>query len=173
VWEGQTGKVEKEVETEAAVLALAYAPDGNPLVAGAYTGLRPPVGHRDVAGGILKGHKTEVRVVCLSPNGKALQTGASEEFRVWDRAGALWATVRHPGMVYTAAFNPDGKAVATGGLPSEDLADAVYVRDASDWSGKRRWSGKGGLVGSVAYSPDGKLLASGRCDGAVVILKVK
>jgi WD40 repeat protein len=170
VWDVATAKLEKEVPTEGAVLALAFSPDGKELAAGAFTQY---VHVWDTAAwkeSVLKGHKTEVRAVCYSPDGKSLLSGGGDEVRVWDRSGKLLKSVGHPGMVYAIAFRADGKAVATaGGLPREDLAGTAVVWDPSDWSEKRRWSAKGGAVGSAEFSPGGKLLATARFDGTVVV----
>jgi uncharacterized protein (TIGR03067 family) len=173
VWEVATGKLEKEIKTEAAVLALAFSPDGRVLAAGAFTERVHTWDTESWKETVLGGHMTEVRAVCYSPDGKTLITGAGGEFRVWDRANKLLKAVKHPDMVYAVAFTRDGKAVATvGGLPREDLTGTICLWDTTDWSEKQRWSGKGGLFESLAFSPDGKVLAAGRFDGTVEIRKL-
>jgi WD40 repeat protein len=173
VWDVATGKPEKEIKTEAAILALTFSPDGKVLVAGAFTGQAHLWDTGTWKETVLDGHKTEVRAVCYSPDGKNLITGAGGEFRVWDRANKLLKTVKHPDLVYAVTFTQDGKAVATGsGLPREDLTGTICLWDATDWSEKQRWSGKGGLVESLAFSPNGKVLVAGRFDGTVEIRKL-
>jgi WD40 repeat protein len=173
VWDVAMGKLEKEIKTEAAILALTFSPDGKVLAAGAFTGQAHVWGTGSWKETVLGGHKTEVRAVCYSPDGKTLITGAGGEFKVWNRAAELLKTVKHPDMVYAVAFTRDGKVVGTGsGLPRQDLTGTVCLWDTADWSEKQRWSGKGGLVESLAFSPDGKVLVAGRFDGTVEIRKL-
>ena len=170
VWDAATGKLQKEVETDAAVLALAYGPDGGTLAAGSFTQHVHLWNTATWKETVLKGHESEVRAVCYSPDGKTLVTGGVGEFKVWDTAGELRKTVKQPDTVWAVAFSPGGKRVAVGrGQPRADFKGAVGLWDPSDWSEKRRWSAGGGAVRSVAFSPDGKRLAAGWESGVVEI----
>src|SRR5262245_27640993 len=75
----------------------------------------------------------------------------------------------HRYEVYSVAFSPDGKTLASGGgYFSADLKPGeVFLWDVE--TGKLLSSLKGhtGGVWSVAFSPDGKVLASGSADKAV------
>jgi WD40 repeat protein len=150
------------------VLALAYAPDGRTLAAGAFTQhvhLWDTGAWKET---LLKGHKSEVRAVAYSPDGKTLVTGGVGELRVWDTDGRLKRTVKHPDTVWSAAFSPDGKAIAVGsGQPGTDRNGAAGLWSVRDWSETQKWSVGGGMVASVALSPDGTRLAFGRKDGTV------
>jgi WD40 repeat protein/uncharacterized caspase-like protein len=74
----------------------------------------------------------------------------------------------HESQVYTAAFSPDGKLVASG---SDDgltkLWDAATGREARTLAGHRA------SVRSLAFSPDGRLLASGSNDRTVRLWEVE
>jgi WD40 repeat protein len=150
------------------VLALAYAPDGKALAAGAFTQhvhLWDTTTWKEKA---LKGHKSEVRVVAYSPDGKTLVTGGVGEIKVRDAGGELRKTIKHPDTVWSVAFSPDGKAAAVGsGQPRADVKGAAELWDAVRWEQSRQWSGEAGMAASVAFSPDGKRLAAGRYDGTV------
>jgi len=63
---------------------------------------------------------------------------------------------RHEGTVWSVAFSPDGKTLASG---SGD--DTIRLWDVQTGVEKQRFTGHTGNVSSVAFSPDGKTLASG------------
>ena len=77
--------------------------------------------------------------------------------KVWDAVTGLQALTLqgHTSVVYSVAFSPDGKRLASAS------GDGVKVWDAA--AGKETLSLKGHAtrVQSVVFSPDGKRLASG------------
>lgn len=67
------------------------------------------------------------------------------------------------GAVFSVAFSPDGKILASGRLDGTvRLSDVATRRQLGS-----PLTGPTGTVNSVAFSPDGKTLAAGSSDGTV------
>jgi WD40 repeat protein len=126
VWNAATGKLQKEIATNAAILALAYSPDGKALAARAFTQYVHLWDTGSWKETVLKGHTSEVRAVVYSPDGKTPVTGGVGECKVRDAAGELRKTVKHRDTVRAVVFTPDGKTVAIGsGEPRADRTGRV------------------------------------------------
>src|SRR5271166_3318889 len=68
----------------------------------------------------------------------------------------------HKGLVYSVAFSPDGKVLATAGFDND-----VKLWDFASGKEIRTLTGHSGAVYCVAYNKDGTLLASSSLDGTI------
>jgi WD40 repeat protein len=73
----------------------------------------------------------------------------------------------HSGQVYSLAYSPDGRYLASG---SKDRT--IKIWEVATGKELRTLTGHSGVVLSVAYSPDGRYLASGSQDKTIKIWEV-
>ena len=199
LWDVATGKLLRTFpERDGSVFSVAFSPNGKTLATGtgyySSTGtLASPSVTRlwDVATGKLLRTFPErdgsVLSVAFSPNGKTLATGTDpfagpDTFadmgvtRLWDVAtGKLLRTFpERDGSVFSVAFSPDGKTLATGTDTSTDATDTgtAHLWDVATGT-LRTTLQQDGSVLSVAFSPDGKTLATGTLNGTTLLWDVE
>ncbi|HKQ75538.1 MAG TPA: AAA-like domain-containing protein [Blastocatellia bacterium] len=85
-----------------------------------------------------------------------------EWYYFWRLSHGYRLSLSHTDAVFSVAFSPDGKKVATGG-PSRE----VKIWDAGDGRELKTLGGYSSQISSVAFSPDGAKLATGSNDGGV------
>src|SRR5262249_6061753 len=100
--------------------------------------------------------------LALSADDKLLATGTTDTIRLWDALSGKEneVTKGHRGSIYSLAFSPDGRGVA-----SASLDGTVRLWEAISGKERHRLEGQAGGVYRVVFSPDGKTLASGGTDG--------
>jgi len=170
-------RVLTEFEKNAA-LGLAFSPDGRRLAAATSSG---EVKIIDLATGkdlpSPKPHNDWVCSVAFSPDGNFLVSAGGSEFKpernrgkttgqikLWDCAAAkeLGEFAGHENKVFSAAFSPDSKTLATA---SAD--ETVRLWDVATRNQRVVLHGHKDAVWSVAFSPDGEIVASASADRTV------
>jgi WD40 repeat protein len=160
------GPIERTVGwPQGSVWSLAYSPDGQLLAVGTGTG---HLTLWDVAGeGALAYFEqgAGVRALAFSPDGWLLAAAGQYTVRLWDLAtGAERGEIQgHRGWVWSLAFAPDGRTLATGSMDrTTRLWDVATGRPraAYDW--------KIGKVHAVAFARDGMTAAAAGDAGVFV-----
>ncbi len=111
----------------------------------------------DQAQAVYEGHRSFVRFVAFTPDGRLVSGGPDGTVRVWDTATGKTALVADfPGQLLFFALSPDGTRVAC-----SDAAGTVYLRHLPTGQSAVIPGTPGQLAYFLAFSPDGARLAVG------------
>jgi RNA polymerase sigma factor (sigma-70 family) len=170
VWDVSSGKLLRALRgPEGAVTSMSFSPDGKFLAATAF----PSTIHLwDAATGKpvrqIKEAEGLVSAAAFSPDGKTLASGSESAVRLWDvatgkerlpggdpgAAGLCWGS--NDSGVWSVAFSPDGKTLAT-----RSRHRAVQLWQAATGKEVRRLGPQHlGNWGNVVFSPDGKTVVA-------------
>lgn len=176
LWDPATGEqVNRQEGHLSAVAGIALSPDGSLLAStsldgtlrlwDARTGRELWQQRLTVATTPRNGH-FDVEPLALSPDVRFLAVSLGKTVSVRDAATGkeLRRLEGHEETVWSLAFAPDGKTLASGGKDG-----SVRLWDPESGREVRRLEGHRGEVYAVAFAPDGKTLASGGEDHALCL----
>lgn len=183
LWNVATGKSTNLLDkvSEYASPEVVFSPDGKTLASGGKCISEMKLW--DVATGkcaaTLEGYDDYgVRAMSFSPDGKTLVSlgRQNDKLKVWDVAtGKNTANLKNPDDVFSAAFSPDAKILATASWGDVDtegerivIKELAYIKLWEVATGKELATLKGqARVWTMVFSPNGKTLASWSRDGFV------
>jgi hypothetical protein len=112
-------------------------------------------------------NKLSGNTIALSPDGRLLVSGETQDIVFWDVAtGERLGVIREPSTGHCAyAFSPNGRLLASAGT----LSKSVKVWDVFTRKEVAAFEGHEAPATCVAFSPDGSMLASGSRDTTILL----
>jgi eukaryotic-like serine/threonine-protein kinase len=113
----------------------------------------------------LKGHRSYVRSVAFSPDGRRVASGSVDgTIKIWESATGKELLSVDDGVVFSVAFSPDGQRLASGSGSDTKIWDSATGKVLLDL-------GEGAAT-CVTFTPDGKRLASAHDTGNAGMLNI-
>jgi WD40 repeat protein len=177
LWDAATGKeVRRWAVDESGVRAVTFTPDGKAVITvdgihdlrrwdvNAAGGARLPYWGAD------RPESDSLYCAAFAPDGKTVALGRTDgTIRLHDATTGkeLRVVGRHPGIVWSVAFSPDGKTLAS----SARRHGVVRLWDVGTGRMVRSYPGHAGGVSRVLFTPDGKRLiaAGGSFDPSLIV----
>ncbi|GAB4430412.1 MAG: hypothetical protein Kow0031_11260 [Anaerolineae bacterium] len=156
---------------EAAIWAVAFAPDGQTVLSGSADGTARLW---DAASGRqlqeFRGHEDEVNSVAFAPDGRTVLTGSADRSaRLWDvKTGQELRQFSEPdGSGVSVAFAQDGQSALTGSY----LGGVLHRWDVETGALQQTFTTSDAPeINGVAFSPDGRQVAAALGVGQIVRL---
>ncbi|MGD1912173.1 MAG: protein kinase [Rivularia sp. (in: cyanobacteria)] len=176
LWEINTGKQLKTINTQNIVYAIAFSPDGSMI---ASSGFENKIKLWDVTSGnnicTLKGHVgwfISVNSLIFSPDGRIIASAGSDKtVKLWDvNTGSEIRTLTgHNTWIGSVAISPNGQIIASG---SGDQTAILWDLNTGEILNILNHTGILAAVFSVAFSPDGQIIATASEDNTIKLWKV-
>ncbi|RKU20477.1 hypothetical protein C6501_00135 [Candidatus Poribacteria bacterium] len=166
IWDIENHKLQRTIETNSNVSAIAYSPDGKTIGIGTYdnTILLWDVGKWNKRA-TLKGHTEGVSSVVFSPDGQTLASGSWDgTIRLWDAdmGEHLKTFKKQASGVRTVLFSPNGQILAS----TEDDA-TIHLWNVATDELVRTIKIEADDVYSIDFSPDGTTLVTADDNGKI------
>src|SRR5438132_2825820 len=185
LWDVATGKEKAPLKGDPKGIFLAFSPDGKTITLANHDNetviLWDPSTGKEKASlkGLPGSIKGASKYAAFSPDGTLFAAGGGKlsttgrpvagEVKVWDVAtGRERATLKGPELVWSVAFSPDGKTLASASMLGTVLLWDMHTGKRTATLQRFNPSGREediNPVFSVAFSPDGSVLAVGTLRG--------
>jgi WD40 repeat protein len=170
VWNITTSKAYKTLDMpqNALIDSVSFTHDGKGLITNAYG--KPTLEVWDLDSGqlrkVLRGHKSEIRVVTTSAKGNLLASGDGWGIvKVWDLTSltekASVQPKKHNAYVSSVAISFDEKMLAVGYCNKKGSRGELQLWDLAKLNLYRTFDNYPDPVGYIAFTRDGKTIASG------------
>lgn len=171
LWDGE-GRWRAQLEPKSNIVAaLAFSPDSQRLATANGDNVVKVYDLAKRAVVMTIPHDTPVLTIAYSRDRKFLVTGSqdSSEVKLWDATNGreLRTFKGHHGSIWSTAFSPNGKILATSG--DDGVAKLWNLETGEELATLR---GHALLVDGLAFSPDGNTLATGSWDKQVKLWHV-
>lgn len=161
LWDAASGqRIQIFGRSSSSIQSVAFSPDGQQVLAGSWDRSSAQLWSMTTGQQVRRfaADSGTVGSVAFSPDARLVLTGGYDyPVRLWD--AATGAEVRRFNKADHAAFSPDGRFVATSGLP--DGREGMTLWDVSTGKEIRRFNGR---IVDIAFSPDGRFLVTGGYD---------